>query len=161
LCPVPLTVRGRLEKYEAALRTLQEVFDDSEALYGISNSVTLTTAVSVATVHSNLRQYAEMLAFVRKHDLFSACNRALGANHELSLRIRYLNAFGLFWARRPAMGGAEALRLFEDVNRDAQRVLGSSYPVVLQIQRDIKYAREVHESAERLFPEGLCQHEGS
>ena len=124
---------------------LQEVLAGIIELKGRSDPYAVHVANSIITQYHNLKQFAELLSFVRENDTVSSCKRIYGHGHLDTLKLRYFVSIATFCRATSQSESAEALKELEDVDEKIRRLLGSSHPIRTQLHRSITRARKKYD----------------
>ena len=78
------------------------------------------------------------------HETVPVSQRVLGADHSLTIKIRWIYARALFADPGATLDDMrEAVTTLEDTARTARRVLGGAHPTTVGIERTLKEARAV------------------
>ena len=129
---------GRLE---LALSMRRYIYFGRLRLYGKEHHFTISSANNYADSLMDFNRFDEAKALMRK--MIPVARRAFGERHRLTLRIRWKYAETL---RRDPSATLDDLRevvtMLEETAPIARRVLGSSHPVVVNIEKNLGHARE-------------------
>ena len=104
---------------------------------------TVTVAYNYAISLCDLRRFEEAKALLRR--TMPVARRVLGESDDLTLRMRKVYAHSLCLDGRPA--GAtlddlrEAVTTLEDAARIARRVFGSTHPLTVDMESDLREMR--------------------
>ena len=119
-------------------------------LKGREHRDTLREAYNYADALVNLERFEEAKALLRK--TIPVARRVLGEGNDLPLWMRATYARALYKDPAATLDELrESVTTFEDVGRIARRVLGSSHPVVVNIEQNLGCARETLRAREE-FP---------
>ncbi len=130
-----------LGRDEAAVRLRREVYSGTLKLCGEQHESTLREANNYVVFLLTLDRHAEAKTLLRTS--IANARRTLGAEHDLTLNFRNLYARCLCddpSASRDDV--AEAIEIFEDVQRRARRVFGPGHPNWKALPRELMAARE-------------------
>ena len=139
-CNLAITYEA-LGRFEAALRLKQDVYSGRLRLNGEEHRLTFLPANNYAASLQGLSRFEEAKTLLRR--TLPAAQRVLGMSHEITLRVRLTYARALYKGPAATLDELrESVTTFEDVGRIARRVLGSSHPVVVNIEQNLGCARE-------------------
>ena len=148
-CNLAITYEA-LGRFEAALRLKQDVYSGRLRLNGEEHRLTFLPANNYAASLQGLSRFEEAKTLLRR--TLPAAQRVLGMSHEITLRVRLTYARALYKDPAATLDELrESVTTFEDVGRIARRVLGSSHPVVVNIEQNLGCARETLRAREE-FP---------
>ena len=140
----------KLGRREEALRKRRDVYSGRSKLNGEEDAKTLLAANNYASSLRGLSRFKEAKTLLRR--TLPAAQRVLGMSHEITLRVRLTYARALYKDPAATLDELrESVTTFEDVGRIARRVLGSSHPVVVNIEQNLGCARETLRAREE-FP---------
>ena len=129
-----------LGRKEQALRMRQDAYSGYAKHFGEEHAHTLLTAGNYAISLGELRRYAEAKSLLRKQ--IPVARRVLGANAEVTLRMRWSYARALFQDTDATLDDLrEAVTTLEDAERIARRVLGGAHPTMTGIEEALEDAR--------------------
>ena len=129
---------GRLEE---ALSIRRDVYSGVLKLYGKEHRETIREANNYAVALLSLQRHAEGKPILYK--AIPNARRTLGAEHDLTLNLRKIYGQCLYEDPSASRGDvAEAIEIFEDVQRRARRVFGPGHPNWEALPRDLMAARE-------------------
>ena len=131
-----------LGRVDEALSMRQDVYSGRLKLNGEEHEYTLTAANNYAFSLVQLKRFEEAKALLRK--TMPVARRVLEVSHCVTLQMRSLYAQALYRDPGATLGDLrEAVSTLEDMERTARRVLGGTHPLVVQIERHLRAAREV------------------
>ena len=131
----------RLGRRDEALSLRQEVYSVCLKRFGEHEQYLLATN-NYASSLVDLRRYQEAKALLCK--TMPVARRVLEVSHCVTLQMRSLYAQALYRDPGATLGDLrEAVSTLEDMERTARRVLGGTHPLVVQIERHLRAAREV------------------
>ena len=140
---------GRLDE---ALSLRQEVYSGRLKLHGEEHRDTVLAANNYASSLTTLERFEEARSLLRR--TIPVARRVLGENDEITLRLRWIYAEGLYSDDGATLDGLrEAVTTLEDVERTARRVLGGSHPNLAGIEealRDARAALRAREAGKRV-----------
>ena len=97
--------------------------------------------ISYAASLKDQQRFEEAKSLLRKK--MPLARRTLGAEHDLTLNFRDIYGQCLYQDPSASQGDvAEAIEIFEDVQRRARRVFGPGHPNWESLPRDLMAARE-------------------
>ena len=132
---------ARLGQSEKALRMRRDVYSGTLKLYGEEHRATLREANNYAVMLLSLERHDEAKPILRK--AIPNARRTLGAEHDLTLSFRSIYAQCLYQDPSASRGDvAEAIEIFEDVQRRARRVFGAGHPNWRDLPAHLEAARE-------------------
>ena len=109
-------------------------------LLGEEDESTLLAACNYANSLIGLKRFEEAKSLTRK--TMPVAQRALGEHKDIMLRMRWSYARALCQADRATLDDLrEAVTTLEDTTRIARRVLGSSHPLTLLFEQDLRASR--------------------
>ena len=130
----------RLGRSEQTLRMMRDVYSGCLKLYGEEHGRTVASANNYANSLTELRRFEEAKSLLLK--TIPVSRRALGDNHDHTLRMRAIYASALYLDTGATLDDLrEAGDTLEDVERIARRVLGGQHPTTKDIERDLRQAR--------------------
>ena len=128
---------GRLED---GLRLRRDIYAGCLRRYGEENNSTLRAANNYAVSLKDLQLFEEAKCLLRK--VIPVTRRIVGADNQLTLRMRKTYARVLYRDKGATLDDLrEAVTTLEETTRTAQRVLGGAHPLVVDIVRDLQFAR--------------------
>ena len=128
---------GRLEE---SIQMKRDVYFGRLRLNGEEHLETLKAAVNYANALLNLKRFEEAKALLRKS--VPTARRVLGENHEATLKMRHLYAQLLCRDEGATLDDfREAVRTLAETERTARRVFGGAHPLVVEMEKDLRYAR--------------------
>ena len=128
---------GRLDD---AMRLRREIYSRRLELYGEEQETTILAALNYAFFLDRLEHYAEAKSLLRRAT--PVARRALGEGHMTTLMMRGCYATTLYEGPDATLDDLrEAATTFEEMERTARRVLGSSHPLTTAIDGDLQKAR--------------------
>ena len=142
---------GVLGRHEEALRLRWDVYSGHLKLNGEEHVDSLRATLNYANSLVLLKRFAEPKALLRK--TIPMAWRVLGASHEYTLKIRWI--YGQVLYKDPAAtldDLREAVTTLEDTERIARRVFGSTHPVTVQIEQNLRYSRAALRAREATPP---------
>ena len=110
-------------------------------LEGEEHEETIREADNYADSLVQLQRFQEAKSLLGK--IMPVARRVLGENHDLTLRIRCIYAMALVNGNATLGDLREAVRTLEETERTARRVLGGAHPTAVQIESNLKLAREL------------------
>ena len=119
----------------------RDVYSGVLKLYGEEHSETIREANNYAVVLLSLWHHAEAKPILCK--AIPNARRTLGAEHDLTLNLRKFYGRCLYQDPSASRGDvAEAIEIFEDVQRRARRVFGAGHPNWRDLPAHLEAARE-------------------
>ena len=141
-----------LGRHEEALEMLRGVYNEQKEADGIDDIETLSSALSMAMILSNLDRYADMKSCLDEHVLVA--QRTLGPDHRFTLELRREQALATFKAssKRGIIGEhalVETCKITEDTHLRTRRVFGDQHHFTVRIRQfrdkmariDLRYVR--------------------
>ena len=129
-----------LGRREDSLRILQDVYSRRLEFSGEENVHTISAAINYAVMLNDLERSAESKSLFRK--LIPVARRVLGDSHESMLRVKWAYARALYDDSGASLDDhREAVKMLEDSDRTARRVLGGAHPVTTGIEGDLRSVR--------------------
>ena len=149
LAPTYLAL-GRLEE---ALRMQRDVYSGYLKHYGNEHRETCLIAENYALTLMDLGRFKEAKRVLRK--TLPAAQRVIGANHVVTLKIRWCYAEALYKDDGATLGDLrEAVETLEEAESVARRVLGGAHPLVGGIEAVLQEARAALRARETPSPGG-------
>ena len=137
-----------LGRDEEALPIRREVYSETLKLHGKEHAQTLREANNYASTLKDLKHFDEAKSLLQK--TMPVARRALGASHNITLRVRWCYAQTLYKDDAATLDELrEAVTSLEELERTARRVFGGAHPTTagmelhLQDARAALHAREV------------------
>ena len=130
---------GRLEE---AANMLRDVYSGNLKFNGEEHGLTIMAANNYAGSLSALRRFVEAKSLLRK--TIPVARRILGESDRITLTMR--NIFAEASYKNPAAtldDLREAVSTLEDAERTTRRVFGSSHPLAVTLERDLRNARAI------------------
>ncbi len=148
-----LTIQGSLAttyqnlgRFKEALRLRRDVYSGSVRIFGKEHTNTLGEVYSLSNLFIALKRFRKARSLLRK--MLPVARRVLGEGHEITLRATNMYAQLIFkTTQHPLFGGAplddyrEAVKMLEDAEQIARRVLGNAHPTVHEIKRSLDESR--------------------
>ena len=132
---------GRVGRLDESLMIERNVYSGRVKLDGEEHFNTIQAAANYANSLLSLQRLEEAKSLVGK--IMPVVRRDLGDNHALTLRIRCIYAMALSSGNATLGDLREAVRTLEETERIARRVLGGAHPTAVQIESNLKLAREL------------------
>ena len=108
------------------------------------NESTLHDAGNYAASLAKLQRFEEAKSLLRK--TIPVARRVLGENNERTLRMRWIYARTLYEDPGATLDDLrETLTTLEEIEPVARRVLGGAHPITVDIERDMRNARDAVE----------------
>ena len=127
----------------------RETYSRTLKLLGEESRGTLEEANNYAAFLLRLGRFEEAKALLRK--MMPVAQRVLGASNEFMFKMRGCHARALCSDPSSTLSELrEGVTKFEDLERDARRVLGGTHPLVLDIQHILRDARVTLRARETL-----------
>ena len=151
---VMLAVQGNLAstykelgRIEECLNLYRDVYSQELKLFGRHNRQSLESANNYASTLKVLNRHDEVKTLMRK--TLPVARRVLGDSNALTLRMRWIYAQSLCRADGVTLDDVrEAVTTLEDSERIARRVLGGAHPLTVDIEGDLRKARDVRDARE-------------
>ena len=135
---------GRLEE---SLRMQRDVYSGYLKLYGEEHRDTFLVAENYAWNLVDLRRFKEAKRVLRK--TIPVAQRVIGANHAVTLKIRWCYANALCEADGATLDDLrEAVATLEDTVRIARRVFGGAHPNAVDMETSLRKSRAVFRARE-------------
>ena len=131
---------GRVGRLDESLMIERNVYSGRVKLDGEEHFNTIQAAANYANSLLSLQRFEEAKSLVGK--IMPVVRRDLGDNHALTLRIRCIYAMALSSGNATLGDLREAVRTNEEVERTARRVLGGAHPMMVDIERSLRFALE-------------------
>ena len=132
---------AKLGRLEEALRMRRDVYSGYVKLHGEEHQETLRAANNHAWGLFQLERFEEAKALLRKP--MRVARRVFGESRDLTLRMRWAYARALYEDAGATLNDLrEAVTTFEEIERTARRVLGSSHPTTECIEDALRLSRE-------------------
>ena len=139
----------RVGRFEEASRMRRETYSRTLKLLGDESRETLEEANNYANCLFYLKRFQEAKTLLRK--TIPVAQRVLGASNEFTFKMRGCHARALCSDPSSTLSELrEGVTKFEDLERDARRVLGGTHPLVLDIQHILRDARVTLRARETL-----------
>ena len=136
------TTYGELGQLEKALSMERDVYSGRLKLLGEEHPDTLLAASNYASSLGQQRRFEECKALLRK--VIPVARRVLGEDHKLTLDMMWAYAAGLSSDDDATLDDLrEAVSTLEDAERTTRRVFGSSHPLAVSLERDLRNARAI------------------
>ena len=133
-----------LGRNEEALRMRRDVFSGCVRLNGEEHKDSLHEANNCAMSLNRLQRFKEAKSLLRK--TIPVARRVLGENNERTLRMRWIYARTLYEDPCATLDDLrETLTTLEEIEPVARRVLGGAHPITVDIERDMRNARDAVE----------------
>ena len=130
----------RLDRLKQALPLKRLVHSGHLRLYGEEHEFTLIAANNYAHCLLGLKRFGEAKALLLK--TMPVVQRVLGANHDYTLKMRWLYAQALYKDPVATLDDLrEAVTTLEDAERIARRELGGAHPLTKFLQNHLLAAR--------------------
>ena len=114
---------------------------------------TVTSACNLASCLIRIQRFKEGKALYRK--VVPVARRTLGDSHDLTLRMRRNYAGGLYGDEGATLDELrESVTTFEEIERIAQRALGSAHPLTKAFGGQLQKARAALRAREETQPPG-------
>ena len=134
-----------LGRNDEAFEMKKFIYDRKKKLYGSSDTATLVSATHLYASwdNGNDAYLVERQSFARKQS--RVARRALGPDHEITLRLRsqYARSLLIRSSTPPRSDWLEAIEVAEDVVETSRRVLGTSHPLTMHFQEMLERAKEL------------------
>ena len=118
----------------------RDVYFGSVKLHGAEHPETLRESNNYANSLRNQQRFKEAKSLMRK--TIPVARRVLKVDNELMLMMRANYAKALYSDANATLDDLrEAIKVLEDVERTARRVLGRSHPLTVDIEDDLQNAR--------------------
>ena len=94
-----------------------------------------------------LKRFKEAKRLLRK--VMPVAQRVLGDSNEVTIKLQWTYAEALYKVGATLDDLREAVTMLEDAERIARRVFGGAYPLVVEMEEDLRYARaalDAHET---------------
>ena len=125
---------------EKALSLQQDVYSGYLKLYGNEHRGTCLIAENYALTLMDLGRFKEAKRVMRQ--TIPAAQRVIGANHVVTLKIRWCYAEALYKDDCATLGDLrEAVKTLEEAASGARRVFGGAHPLVPGIEAVLRNAR--------------------
>ena len=136
-------IHVQLGRHDNALEIEQEMYEAYKKYKGPSHEMTLGSALNLAltTIKTgDAHKASEAMAFTRQ--LLPVARGALGADHDLSLRLAHAHGYAVLWMDDPSRDElAFAETLLEDTLQRFRRVFGSGHPSTQNLEADLSKVR--------------------
>ena len=134
------SVYHMLRRGEEASEMYRNAYSGGLKLNGEQHLGTLQAASNYANALLSLKRFQEAKALLRKS--VPTARRVLGENDQLTLKMRHLYAQLLCRDEGATLDDfREAVRTLEETERTARRVFGGAHPLVVEMEKDLRYAR--------------------
>jgi len=133
-----------LGRNDEAFEMKKFIYDRKKKLYGSSDMATLVSATHLyASWDTDDAYLVERQSFARKQS--RVARRALGPDHEITLRLRsqYARSLLIRSSTPPRSDWLEAIEVAEDVVTTSRRVMGTSHPLTTHFQEMLERAKEL------------------
>ena len=132
---------GELGQLEESLSIERDVYSGRLKLFGEDHESTLLAANNTANSLLNLQRFEEAKTLLRK--AMPVAQRVLGESHEFTIIMRWNYARALVKDPAATRGDLrKAVNTLEETGRIAQRVLGGTHPITVDIEDALQDARD-------------------
>ena len=129
-------------RHEEALRLRRDEYSGRLRLDGEEHVETLRAASNYANSLNHLHCFEEAKKLFLK--TLPVARRIVGDSHELTLKMRWINAMALYKADGATLGDLrEAVTTLEDSERIARRVMGGAHPLTGALEEHLRDAQVV------------------
>ena len=133
------------------IRTERDVYFGWLKLNGEEDIYALRAAVNYAHTLVGLLRFEEARSLSRK--TMPVARRALGEGHILTLKMAFHYSRALYEDPEATLDDLrEAVATLEDTMRIARRVLGGAHPLIVEVEKAVRYARECSTAANLTQP---------
>ena len=130
----------KLGRLDEAMRMRQDVYSRRLDLFGEENHDTINAANNYAASLRDLHLFEEARSLLRK--VIPTAQRVLGEDNYLTLLLKKKFAQSLYRDDGATLDDLrEAVTTLEDTDRIARRVFGGAHPIVVDIERSLKFSR--------------------
>ena len=119
----------------------RDVYSGSLKLYGEEHESTLRVANNYAATLKNLERFKEAKSLLRRQ--IPVARRVLGEGGRLTLKMRWTYAQTLYKDSAATLDDLrKAVNTLEETGRIAQRVMGGTHPITVDIEDALQDARD-------------------